>query len=143
MIEFRYSNLLFVLGVSFLYSSGMPILYPIAAAFFFVGYWLDKMLLICFFKKPITYDSYLSKKTLTYYKFIIVMHVLGGTLMYSNSAICPSKAVWFKAVNKVLATANSGWHLRNFTQLHIVLFVGLMLVIVFIYLFWKLIVRTT
>ncbi len=61
MIEFRYSNLLFVLGVTFLYSSGMPILYPIAAAYFFVGYWVDKMLLVCFARRPVNYDSYMAQ----------------------------------------------------------------------------------
>jgi hypothetical protein len=60
MIEYRYSNLLFVLGVTFLYSSGMPVLYPIAAAYFFVGYWVDKTLLICFARRPVAYDSYIA-----------------------------------------------------------------------------------
>jgi hypothetical protein len=140
MIEFRYSNLLFVMGVTFLYSSGMPILYPIAAGFFFVGYWVDKMMLICFFKKPITYDSYLSKRTMTYYKFILVMHVVGGTLMYANSSICPSKVVWMKKANQVLASV-SGWQIKNFFQLHIVLFVGLLCLIILVYLFWRVILR--
>ena len=36
MLEFRYSNMLIVLAVTFFYSSGMPILYPIAALFFVI-----------------------------------------------------------------------------------------------------------
>ena len=98
-IEYRYANLLFVLGVTFLYSSGMPILYPIAAAFFIVSYWVDKILLIHFNRKPIQLDSYVPKRTLEWYKFILLMHVVSGTLMYANSNIVPSKDIWIKNIN--------------------------------------------
>lgn len=109
-IESRYASLLFVLGVTFLYSSGMPILYPIAAAFFFVGYWIDKMLLLKFYRKPIHYDGHLSKKTLGWHKFILLMHVLGGTLMYANSSIVPSRSVWLKKISSFVNTnTDSGW----------------------------------
>ena len=113
-IEFRYAAMLFVMGVTFLYSSGMPCLYPIAAAFFFVGYWIDKILLLCFNRKPVQYDSYLAKKSLGWYKFILIMHVLLGTIMYANSSIVPSKYVWLDKANTLLEYADSGWEVKNF-----------------------------
>ena len=50
MLEFRYSNMLIVLAVAFFYSSGIPILYPLAALFFFITYWTDKWLLFRYYK---------------------------------------------------------------------------------------------
>lgn len=141
-IEFRYASILFVLGITFLYSSGMPILYPIAAAFFVVGYWVDKILLLRFNRRPIQYDSYLSKKSLQWYKFILLMHVIFGTIMYANSSICPSRQVFMDTANKILEEAATGWKIRSFFQLHILMFLGLMALIAFIYLFWTLIVKS-
>ena len=113
-IEFRYARMLFVIGVCFLYSSGMPILYPIAAGFFFVGYWVDKILLLEFLKKPIIYDSFMSRKTHNWTKFILVMHVIAGTLMYSNSSICPSRVIWESHANSLLNSVYTGWKVKNF-----------------------------
>jgi len=36
LLEYRYSNLLTVVILTFMYSSGIPILYAIAAAFFII-----------------------------------------------------------------------------------------------------------
>jgi len=43
LLEFRYSQLLTTIFMVFMYSSGMPILYPIAAASFFSMYICDKL----------------------------------------------------------------------------------------------------
>lgn len=53
MLEFRYSNMLTVLAVAFLYSGGMPFLYPVAAMFFFTTFWTDKYLLLNHYRRPI------------------------------------------------------------------------------------------
>lgn len=103
--------MLFVLGVTFLYSSGMPILYPIAAAFFFIGYWVDKILLLNFYRKPIMYDGYIAKRILDWYQFILLMHVIGGVFMYSNSSIVPSKVIWIKTINSIISMTPSSWRI--------------------------------
>ena len=89
MLEFRYSNMLIVLAVAFFYSSGIPILYPIAALFFFTTYFTDKWLLFRYYKQPPMYNSYLARKTLQYFKYILILHIIGAIFMYSNSAILP------------------------------------------------------
>lgn len=70
------------------------------------------------------------------------MHVVFGTIMYANSSIVPSKYVFMSTANKILEEASTGWRIKNFFQLHIILFLGLMIIIAFIYLFWAFIVRT-
>ena len=89
MLEFRYSNMLIVLAVAFFYSSGIPILYPIAALFFFITYFTDKWLLFRYYKQPPMYNSYLARKTLYWFKYIILLHIIGAIFMYSNSSILP------------------------------------------------------
>ena len=53
MFEFRYSSLLTVLAVAFLYSGGMPVMYPTAATFFYITYWIDKCLILRYYRRPI------------------------------------------------------------------------------------------
>jgi len=90
MLEFRYANMLTVLAVTFLYSGGMPILYPIAALYFFVAYWMDKCLLFCCYRKPIQFDSYLARSSVALYKYILILHILGFILMFGLTPILPT-----------------------------------------------------
>ena len=85
--ELRYSYLLTVLCTCFLYSSGMPVMYLLAALFFFTTYWMDKVAILRFSKKPIVFDDYLAKKTLFWYKVIAVFHVIGFLFMFGYTTI--------------------------------------------------------
>lgn len=140
MIEFRYSNILFVLGVTFLYSSGMPILYPIAAAYFFATYWADKILLICFTRRPIVYDSYLAMNSLNWYKYILLMHFIAGFFMFANSSILPSFELVSLRLSQKLKLR--GYNKNSFTQAHIILYFVLFLLLILAYLYWKFIYNT-
>lgn len=93
MLEFRYSNMLTVLSVVFFYSGGMPILYPIAACFFFVTYWMDKFLLLKCYKKPIQFDEHLATETLSLFKYIIVLHIIGFLLMFGLTPLLPHHSI--------------------------------------------------
>jgi hypothetical protein len=141
-VEFKYSDILFVTGVTFLYSAGMPVLYPIAAAFFFVGYWFDKCLLLRHNRKPPMYNSFLARKSLAWHKWILLMHVVAGVIMFANSSICPSRYVMLSAVNDLLKQANSNWQVEDFFQEHILIFGGIMLGIAVLYLLWAIVVRS-
>jgi len=45
-MELRYANIMVVTYVTMLYGSGIPILYLIAAIYFFTTYWVDKWLVL-------------------------------------------------------------------------------------------------
>ena len=87
MFEFRYTNILTVLAVAFLYSGGLPIMYPTAMIFFFITYWMDKCLLLRCYRRPIKFDNYLAKGTVSYFKFILLGHIAGFLLMYGLTPI--------------------------------------------------------
>ena len=88
-IEARYSNMLVVIGVTFLYSGAMPVLYISSGLFFFVTYWVDKYLLLRCYRKPIKFNDYMATKTLTFNKYFIILHVIGFTLMFGLTPILP------------------------------------------------------
>lgn len=90
-MDYKYSNMLTVLFVTMLYGSGIPILYPISAIFFFVTYWVDKVLIFYYYRKPEMLDQNLAIRTLKWFKYAILLHVIGAVMMYSNSAILPNK----------------------------------------------------
>ena len=89
MLEFRYSNILGIIAVSFMYSSSMPILYLFGAFYFFITYWIDKWLLFHYYKKPVMFDSYLARKSLNLFKYILLLHCAGFVVMFSNSETIP------------------------------------------------------
>ena len=90
-METRYSNMIVVLAITFLYSGGMPILYASAGLFFFVTYWVDKCLLLRCYRKPIKFNNYLALASLSFYKYICVLHLLGFLLMFGLTPILPTR----------------------------------------------------
>lgn len=105
-LDVRYSQFLTTLFMVFMYSSGIPILYPIAFIFFFFTYWFDKMfcktinpdilteifLVLKWHKRPPSYTLHLSSKTRMIMKFCLIPHFFLGLYMYTNSSILtPSK----------------------------------------------------
>lgn len=87
LFEYRYSNLLKVLAVVFLYSYGIPILYFLAAIYFILTYWVDKVLILRYYKRPIMFDALLAENTLAWFKWILAVHVFGTMIMHGYSPI--------------------------------------------------------
>ena len=87
LFEFRYSQVLTVVFVTFMYSSGLPILYPCAFLTFFISYWFDKLLILKFYKSPPKHTRDLSEATGTIMQYSLLFHFAVGAFMYSNSSI--------------------------------------------------------
>ena len=90
-MEYKYSTILTVLFVTMMYSTGMPILYFIACLFFFTNYWTEKILFFYFYRKPENLDENLAKRTLSWFKYALLAHMVMGLLMFSNVRILPPK----------------------------------------------------
>ena len=89
-MDFKYASMVVILFVTFLYGSGIPSLYIVALANFFVTYWVDKYLVLTYYSKPAFLDESLALRILSLFKFAIILHLIGGILMYANSNILPS-----------------------------------------------------
>ena len=90
------------------YGSGIPILYLVAAIYFFVTYWTDKFLILNYYHKPEYLDHRLAIQILGWMKVAVLLHLAGGILMYSNSNILPVQVKDFQ--NSAAAT------LGNYTK---------------------------
>ncbi len=89
-MDFKYANIVVVLYVTFLYGSGIPSLYLVAIGYFFATYWVDKYLVLTYYSKPAFLDQSLSLSILAWFKFAVILHLIGGILMYANSNILPA-----------------------------------------------------
>ena len=139
MLEFRYSNMLIVLSLALFYSSGIPILYPMAAVFFFITYFTDKWLLLRYYRKPPKFNCYLARKTLVWFKYIIVMHVIGGILMYSNSSILPyQEDNERKSLSELLDSyTHETYDNSEFMSIRMIIYQLIFVVVVLLYFFWR------
>jgi len=65
----------------------MPLLYPIATIFFILQYWVDKCLILRKYRKPVMYDDFIAKATLSWLWMILAFHIAGFLSMYGISPI--------------------------------------------------------
>jgi len=86
-MEFRYSTMLTNIFMTFIYSTGMPVLYPICCLSFFLTYWVDKTLFIKYYKTPPRYDMALMKNVRSLLKYAVIIHFGVGFYMISNTSI--------------------------------------------------------
>ena len=72
------------LFVILMYSSGIPVLYFTGFVFFFVTYWINKFLLINYYKKSTTLTRTIPIYALTFIKYALFTHSFISLLMLTN-----------------------------------------------------------
>jgi len=77
-----------------MYSTGMPILYPFAAVFYFVLYWVYKFLLLKYYEKTTKFNEELPLYCTHWIKFGVLIHGLIGFMMITNSSLIPNDNFW-------------------------------------------------
>lgn len=65
----------------------MPLLYPIMAINFTLTFWIDKCLLLRFYKTPINFTGESIRYSVHLMKFSLIFHFLLGYLLITNSEI--------------------------------------------------------
>ena len=63
----------------------MPILYPIAALYYLVTYWMDKWLMLNFYRRSISFNEDVPVQSLSLFKYPILIHGIVSIGMLSNS----------------------------------------------------------
>jgi RNA recognition motif-containing protein len=89
-IEVHTAINLNIVFTCFLYSSGMPIMNWICFFVLLIRYWVDKWLVLRFFKKPPIYKEEINNKALNILPFAGMLHCLFGMYMYGSDKIFPS-----------------------------------------------------
>jgi hypothetical protein len=130
----RYSQLLQTVFTTLLFSSGIPILLPVAVVAFFVSYWVDKIMLLRWYRTPPHYDTSLGRAMSGMLPYGLLLHIAFGAWMYSNRAIFNTEELSIDEINAgasvALGNSNSvaavAWRER-LTQRHVLPFVLLLL----------------
>ena len=96
MIDSRLAQIIACTWVTFMFSSSMPGLYLVTAINFFIIYWVDKYLLLRFYKSPKNYDETTIMYTISMLKWLFVMHFGMGLMMLSNKQILKGRSTELK-----------------------------------------------
>lgn len=111
-IHYKYSAILNITFVTFLYGLGLPILFPIAAFSFFTLYVVEKTMIFYSYRQPPVYDDLLNKNALETMKWAPLGFLAFGYWMFSSpqlmgntlgmldktSTVMDSNHVWWEAI---------------------------------------------
>jgi len=86
----RYAYLLMTVYVTMIYSSGLPILYLMAALYCISSFWSDKIVLLWGSVRPPQFDEKMAKKTARWLVFAGAIHCLAAVAMYGHPCVFPS-----------------------------------------------------
>ena len=104
-MHYKYSSIMTICFITFIYGFGMPILFPIACASFIVLYNVEKILLFYGYRLPPMYDEKLSQDVLSKLQFAPLLYLAFGYWMASNQQLLANSHLGaFKATNDVQIT---------------------------------------
>jgi hypothetical protein len=83
-IHYKYSSILNITFVTFMYGLGIPILFPIAVLSFLVLYLVEKTMLYYSYRQPPMYDDKLNKSVLTKMTYAPLLFLIFGYWMFSS-----------------------------------------------------------
>lgn len=83
-IHYKYSSILNITFVTFMYGLGLPILFPIAACAFFVLYMIEKTMIYYSYRQPPMYDNMLNDSVLNLVQYAPLLFLSFGYWMFSN-----------------------------------------------------------
>jgi hypothetical protein len=86
-MHYKYSSILTIAYITFLYGFGMPVLFPIAMLSFLVLYMVEKIMLFYGYVMPPMYDERLSNDVLSKLQFAPLLYVCFAYWMASNEQL--------------------------------------------------------
>lgn len=86
-MHYKYSSILTITYMTFMYGFGMPILFPIAMLSFLVLYFVERTMLFYGFVLPPMYDERLSNDVLVKLQFAPLLYLIFGYWMVSNQQL--------------------------------------------------------
>ena len=83
-MHYKYSSIMTIAFITFIYGFGIPLLFPIACVSFIVLYLVEKLLLFYAYRLPPMYDERLSQDVLSKLQFAPLIYLAFGYWMASN-----------------------------------------------------------
>jgi uncharacterized protein YacL len=102
-----------------MYSSGLPVLYPVAFIFYTILYWVYKTLLLKYYQRTSRFNEQLAIESVAYIKYGVLFHMLLGAFMYTNSRLLSSsQEAYIKDVALYLKALGSKFIRERFDSAH-------------------------
>jgi hypothetical protein len=86
----RYAQIMMTVFCTVIYSPGIPVLNFFAVIYFFLNYWVDKLVLLGYSRRPPSYDGTMPKQALEMLMLAPPIHCLFCIGMYSHACTFPS-----------------------------------------------------
>jgi len=86
-MHYKYSSIMTITFITFLYGFGIPALFPIACVSFFTLYVVEKLLLFYGYRLPPMYDERLSEDVLNKLQFAPLLYIAFGYWMASSNQL--------------------------------------------------------
>ena len=86
----RYPVILTMAFVSLFYSTGLPLLLPLASLGFFMQYIVDKMMLLKFYRRPPAYDATMARLAITALPIAVAIKFAFGFWMTTSPHLLPA-----------------------------------------------------
>lgn len=107
-MHYKYSSIMTIVFITFMYGFGIPILFPIACVSFIVLYLVEKLLLFYGYRLPPMYDERLSQDVLNKIQFAPVLFLSFGYWMVSNNQLLSNEHLTqFSNINDVRVSGHS------------------------------------
>jgi hypothetical protein len=75
------------------YSTGCPILYPLACVFYFVQYWYQKTLSLKYYRRSSKFSHHLPIESTSYLRVAVFMHAVMAYMMLSDDGLLPGSEI--------------------------------------------------
>ena len=107
-LEMRYAYVLNTLAVCYFYAGGIPSLLPIAIVSLLITFWVDKWLLLRFYRRPPAYNAALARSMTSQMPYILLLHLSFSAWMYGNGDIFETRLLNPEWVGSQVGIESSG-----------------------------------
>ena len=122
-LDARLAQIIAFTWVTFMYSAGLPILFLITAVNFMLIYWVDKWLVLRFYRTPKNYDEVCINFSLEEIMLSFVFHFIIGAIVYSNEKILTSKGTGSDLIASINTDEGMGlFSIQRYNSVHVILF---------------------
>lgn len=107
VIHYKYSFILNIVFITFLFGAGLPILFPIAMVSFIVLFLMERLQLAYSYKRPPMFDEKLNEAAVHILVFAPFLYLLVGFWMFNNIQIFRNDVIYNSNYNEPQKTGHN------------------------------------
>ena len=109
LIYWKYSRIINLSWVTFMFGPGLPILYPTFLLAMVIQYIVERLCMAYYYKQPPMYDDKLNNNTINWCYYAFGLQMFFGYWMFSNRQIFSNKVVPIETGNSPMRSGHSIW----------------------------------